>query len=122
MTLALLNSSSLTQMMIIIIWSVTAIFIAYYIAKQPLKDKWTRRITLVSELFGFGCMTVGLVVGITQKTVEIDPTTRNEIGFAFIAFAIISTLAGGLLTLIQVLELLVAFYKYIRDKLKRKNK
>ena len=119
MTLALLNSSSLTQM-IIIIWSVTAIFIAYYIAKQPLKDKWTRRITLVSELFCFGCMTIGLIVGIIEKTVEIDPTTRNEIGFAFIAFAIISTLAGGLFTRIQVLELLVAFYKYIRDKLKRR--
>ena len=118
MTLALLNSSPLTQ--IIIIWSVTAIFILYYIVKQPLKDKWTRRITLVSELFCFGCMTIGLIVGIIEKTVEIDPTTRNEIGFAFIAFAIISTLAGGLLTLIQVLELLVAFYKSLRDKLKRR--
>ena len=113
-TITFLNSYPLAQ--IIIICSVTGIFVLYYIVKKPLKHKWTNRFTLVMELFGFGCMTIGVVLGLSDKYFEIDPTTRNEIGYAFITFTMTSTLAGGLLTLIQVLELIVLIYRYIRDK------
>ena len=113
-TIALLTPYPLAQ--IIIIWSVTAIFILYYILKQPLEDKWARRITLVVELFGFGCMTIGIVLAPIENFLEIDPSTRNEIGFAFVAFSMTSTLGGAVLALIQVLGLVISIYQYLRDK------
>lgn len=113
-----MNSYPLAQ--ITIIWSLTIVFILYMIIWWPLKEKWTSRLALAVEIFGFGCMTIGFVLGIVQNSTEIDPATRNEIGFTFIAFTMTSTIAGGILALIQVLEVLVSLFKYLRDKYRRK--
>ena len=118
MTLVFLTDSPIAQ--IIIIWGLSAAFIAYMIIKRPLKDKWTRIITLVVELFGFGCMSIGFVLSLIEKAVELDASTRDEIGFVFIAFTITSTLAGGLLAFIQVLALVIDIYKYIKEKVQRR--
>ena len=118
MTLVFLPPYPIAQ--IAIIWGLSAAFIVYMIIKRPLKDKWTRIITLVVELFGFGCMSIGLVLPLIEKAAELDASTRDEIGFVFIAFTIISTLAGGLLALIQVLALIIDIYKYLREKCRRR--
>ena len=118
LTIVFLTSFPLAQ--IIIIWTVSGLFILYFVVKQPLQDKWNRRLTLVVEVFGFGCMCIGFVIAIFENTAEIGSSTRDEIGFAFIAFTIISTLAGGVLALIQIMELVIAIYKYIREKCRRR--
>ena len=65
-------------------------------------------------------MTIGFVIPLIEKAAELDASTRDEIGFVFIAFTITSTLAGGVLALIQVLALIMNIYKYLREKCRRR--
>lgn len=119
LTLVFLSPYPIAQ--ITVIWVLSAAFIVHMIIKRPLKDRWTRIITLVVELFGFGCMTIGFVLPIVESAVELDASTRVEIGFVFIAFTITSTAAGCFLTLIQILALFISVYKYVRNKHRRRN-
>ena len=116
---ALMSSSPFAQ--ILIVWSINLIFIIYMIVYQPLKDKWTRRLTLCIELFAFGCMTFGLVFEIVDNYVEIDPQTLVEVGFAFISLSMASTFAGAVLSLIQVLEIVISIIQYLKKRHRMRN-
>ena len=116
---ALMNDYPFGQ--ILSVWIITFVFILYMIIMRPLKDRWARRITIGVEIFAFGCMTFGLIFAIVAHFVEIDPTTLNEIGFAFITLSICSTFSGMILSLIQVMSLIKLIYVYVKARVKRRN-
>lgn len=101
-------------------WYINLALIIYMIVFKPLKDTWTRRLTLIVEIFAFGCMNFGFVFAIIDHFVTIDATTLNEIGFAFIAFSLCSTFTGMILSLIQVISLAVVVYRYLKNKYRKR--
>ena len=109
MILVLLTFYPLIQM--ILIWSLHTAFILYFILCQPLKVRWLRLMTLLLELLSYGCTTLGFIFGF----VDLDATTANEVGLVFLFLTIGSTIAGGLLSLIQALQLVWAIYKYLKN-------
>ena len=76
-----------------------------------------RRMTLFIELTAYGCVTLGLIFGF----VDLDATTLDEIGFAFLILTISSTLAGAILSFIQVLQLVWSIFQYIKELRAKKN-
>ena len=118
-TIALMADYPLPQ--ISIFWSVNAAFILYFIFCRPLKDKWMRRITFMIEVLAFGCVTFTLIFAIIGNSVTIDPTTLDEIGFLYISFSIGSTVAGGILSLIQIIQLIRIIYRYLKELKKKRN-
>ena len=116
---ALLTVSPVAQMTLL--WCTQAAFVAYMIIFAPLKEKWGRRITLLMELMAFGSISFGFIIMIIERFGEVDATTLNETGFAFIVFCVVSTLSGGVLCLLQVIGLLVQIIKYIKNARQRRN-
>ena len=72
--------------------------------------------TLLIELLTYGCVTLALIFGIIEHYVELDATTSDEMGFVFIILTIASTLAGGILSLIQVLLLIKDIFQYLKTR------
>ena len=111
--IALMAFSPLTQ--IILNWILSTAFIAYFIIYQPLQVRWMRRMTLLIELLSYGCVALAFILGVIDRFVDLDATTLDEIGFVFLILTISSTLAGAVLSLIQVLQLVWSVYQYIKD-------
>ena len=102
-------------------WSANTAFILYLTVCQPLKEKWMRRMTFIMEVLVFGCVTFALILGIVENFTTIDPTTLDETGFLYISFSIGSTFFGCILSLIQILQLIKAVYRYLKDLRKNRN-
>ena len=115
----LLIVSPETQM--ILLWFTQTAFVAYMVIFAPLKNKWEGRLTLLRELMAFGSISFGLIIMIIERFGEVDATTLNETGFAFIAFCLVSTLSGGVICLLQVLGLLAQVIKYLKNARRKKN-
>jgi hypothetical protein len=103
-----------------LIWLLSLSFIIYMIRCQPLKKKLMSRITLLVELSAFACFTIGFVLAIIESNLVIDVDTRNDIGLAFLSLTLLMTTAGGILTLIQVLGIIISLYKFFKIALKKK--
>ena len=103
-----------------LLWLFSLTFVIYMIKYRPLKEKWVRRITLLVEIFAFACLSIGLILSIMENHITLDSTTRIEIGVAFIAFALSMTAAGGILSLIQVIGIIIPLFQFVRKILKRK--
>ena len=116
--ISLLCTHGLTQL--IFIWSADFCFILYMIIYHPLKNKWNMRITLAIEVFTFGCITLGLIFDILERVAVLDAITLDEVGFAFIALSILSTISGVLISLIQVLGLVKTIYNYLKEVRRRR--
>ena len=110
--------NAIAQMTLLSIFSLT--FVLYMIICQPLKEKWIRRITLSVEIFAFACLSIGLALAIIANHATIDPATRIEIGTVFMVFSLLMTITGGLLTLIQVIEIVIPIIKFVRKLLRRR--
>ena len=111
--IALMTSSPFAQ--ITLFWTMNTGFLLYLLIYRPLKEKWMRIITSIIEVLTHSCITFGFIIGIIDQFTEIDATTRDEIGFVFLCLSIVSTFAGGLLGLIQVLELVRTIYRYLKN-------
>ena len=117
MVLSLLCPHGIAQT--VLIWVTDLAFLIYSIIYKPLKGKWMMRITLLIEILVFGCVTLAFTFSVLG---DVDAVTLNELGFAFIALSIGATFSEILISLIQVLELVMLVYSYIKSKLnKRRN-
>lgn len=112
---ALMSFSPITQ--IILYWLTNSAFIIYLILCRPLKEKLMRRMTLIIEILAYGCVLFAVILAIVTRYVDIDVVTLDEAGFLFICLSIGSTLAGGILSLIQVLQLVRVLYLYVKDRM-----
>ena len=116
--LALMTFSPITQ--ITLSWIIHTAFIVYFIIYQPLKVRWMRIMTLLIEALAYGCVTLAFILGIIDQCIDLDATTANEIGFIFLLLTIGSTIAGGVLSLIQIVLLIRDIYQYIKNLIARK--
>ena len=112
--LSLMTFSPMAQ--ISIIWVLSTAFILYMMIYQPIREKRMRIITFLIELLSYGCVTLGLIFGIIERYVEVDATTAVEMGLLFLILTICSTLGGGILSLIQVLQLVKDIYEYVKEQ------
>ena len=103
-----MNFSPVTQ--IILFWTTNLALLIY----KPLKEKWMRIFTSIIEIMIHSCITIRLIIGIVDPFADIDAVTRDEIGFVFLCLSILSTCAGALLSLVQVLELVKSIYEYLK--------
>ena len=103
-----------------IVWAITILFDFYLIKYTPLSKKWERRFTTIAEVFALCCVTIGEAVSIVCSQKDLDPSTLNEIGFVFLAFAVASTVASAIVTLLQVIALIQkAFQRFKRWRTSR---
>ena len=114
MILALLAFSPITQ--ITLTWILHTMFILYFIMCQPLKVRWLRLMTLLIELSSYGCITLSFILGVVDRFVDLDATTANEVGLVFLFLTIGSTITGGLLSLIQALQVVRTIYQYLKSR------
>ena len=110
----LLAISPITQ--ITLIWILHTAFILYFIMCQPLKVRWLRLMTLLIELLLYGCITLSFILGIVDRFIDLDATTANEVGLVFLFLTIGSTITGGMLSLIQALQVVRAIYQYLKNR------
>ena len=61
---------------------------------------------MIIEVLIHSYITIGFIIGIVDPFADIDAVTRDEIGFVFLCLSMLSTCAGALLSLIQVLDFL----------------
>mgnify|MGYP000916808117 CR=1 FL=1 len=99
-----------------VIWGLSTAFVLYLVIYQPLKVRWMRIMTLLIELLSYGCVTLTLIFGIIERYVDLDATTSDEMGLVFLILTIASTLAGGLLSLIQLLLLIKDICQYLKNR------
>ena len=118
--LALMAFSPMAQ--IVVIWGLSTAFVLYLVISQPLKVRWMRIMTLLIELLTYGCVTLAFIFGLIERFADVDPTTSNEMGFVFLILTIASTLAGGLLSLIQILFVIKGIYQYLKDRRANQNR
>ena len=118
--LALMAFSPMAQ--IVVIWGLSTAFVLYLVISQPLKVRWMRIMTLLIELLTYGCVTLAFVFGLIERFADVDPRTSNEMGFVFLILTIASTLAGGLLSLIQILFVIKGIYQYLKDRRANQNR
>mgnify|MGYP003878022987 CR=1 FL=1 len=118
-TISLMAFSPIAQ--ITLVWSANTAFILYMIIYRPLKVKWMRIMTLIIEILTYGCITLAFVLGIVDHFANIDATTRDEVGFVFLALSISSTFAGGLLSAIQILVVAWSVYQYLQNRRRKKS-
>ena len=102
--ITLMTFSPVTQM--ILFWTTNLVFLLYLLIYRPLKEKWMRILTLIIEVLIHSYITIGFIIGIVDPFADIDAVTRDEIGFVFLCLSMLSTCAGALLSLIQVLDFL----------------
>ena len=76
---------------------------------------------LLLEILSYGCTTLVVIIETIDRFVDLGATTANEVGLVFLFLTIGSTTIGGLLSLIQALQLVKAIYESLKN-LRENNK
>ena len=102
---------------LIVIYSVCSLF--SHLSTSQIR--WMRRMTLPIELLTYGFVSLAFIFEVIERFVEVDAATSDKIEFIFLASAIGSTAATGLLNLIQILLLVKDIYHYVKNRRANKN-
>ena len=117
--IVLMGFSPITQ--ITLLWIIDTAFVLYLVVYQPLKERWIKIAKLIIEFLAYGCITLAFIIGIIDQSSNVDATTINGLGYAFIALCIGSTFAGVILSVVQVMLLIKMLYRYVSKARAKKN-